>query len=43
MILASTAALPTTRPPMIDTVCPMDWGQAEPRLLENLKGQQQGR
>jgi len=30
MILASTAALPTTRPPMIDTVCPMDWGRRSP-------------
>ena len=29
-ILASTAALPTTRPPMMDTVWPMDWGRRRP-------------
>ena len=28
--LASTAAVPTTRPPIIDTVCPMDWGSCNP-------------
>ena len=27
---ASTAAEPTTRPPMMDTVCPMDWGRRSP-------------
>ena len=29
-ILASTAAVPTTRPPMMDTVWPMDWGSRSP-------------
>ena len=29
-ILASTAAEPTTRPPMMETVWPMDWGSRSP-------------
>ena len=34
---ASTAALPTTSPPMMEIVCPMDWGRLMPASCSSSK------